>query len=179
MRLLSIPSSLHDVLGERQSVASLALIVLAMPLAVLAVLPALLAVEPWRAVIAALLVADIAAGAVANVTRGTNEHYAASGRRRAVFLAVHVHLPLVAVLLELPLGPALMGWALTIVAGTIVVLMKQSTIQRPVAAAAVVVILSAVTIVPETTVPLLFITALFAIKVVFSFAVDHSRATGP
>jgi hypothetical protein len=28
-------------------------------------------------------------------------------------------------------------------------------------------------------VPLLFITALFAIKVVLAFAVDHSRATGP
>lgn len=179
MRLLSIPSSLHDVLGERQSVASLALILLAMPLAVVAVLPALLAVEPWRAVIAALLVADIAAGAVANVTRGTNEHYAASARRRAVFLAVHVHLPAVALLLDLPLVPALVGWVLTIVGGTIVVLMQRSTIQRPAAAAAVIVILSAVTITPETTVPLLFVIAMFAMKVVFSFAVDHSRATGP
>lgn len=179
MRLLPIPSWLHDVLGERQSVASLTLIVLAMPLAVLAVLPALLAVEPWRAVIAAALVADIAAGAVANVTRGTNDHYAASARRRAVFLAVHLHLPAVALLLGLPLVPALVGWALTIAAGTIVVLMQQTTMQRPVAAAAVVVILCAVTISPESSVPLLFIAALFAIKVVLAFAVDHSRATGP
>lgn len=179
MTLVSIPAPLHDVFGVRQSRTSLALILVAMPVAVLAMLPTLLAVEPWRAVVAGLLVADVAAGAVANLTRGTNEHYAASARRRAIFLAVHVHLPVVALLLGLPLAPALVGWALTIAAGTAVVLLRSSTLQRPAAAVGVIIVLSATTMIAGTTVPLLFITALFAIKVVLAFAVDHSRATGP
>lgn len=150
-----------------------------MPLAVLAVWPALISVDLWRAVLAALLVADIAAGAVANLTRGTNDHYAASARRRAVFLAVHVHLPVAALLLDLPLLPAVVAWALTIVAGAIIVLPRLNTLQRPASALAVVVILSVTMLFAETTTTLLFVTALFAIKVALSFAVDHSRATGP
>ncbi len=150
-----------------------------MPLAVIAIWPALSSVELWRSVLAALLVADIAAGAVANVTRGTNDHYAASARRRIVFLAVHLHLPAVALLLDLPLLPALVAWTLTIVAGSIIALGPLTTLQRPAGAMAVVVILSATMLITETTTTLLFVTALFAIKVVLSFAVDHSRATGP
>lgn len=179
MTLVSIPRPLHDVFGARQSRASVALILLAMPIAVLAMLPAVLAVEPWRGFVAALLVADMAAGAVANLTRGTNEHYAASARRRAIFLAVHLHLPAVALLLGLPLVPAIVGWAVTIAAGTGVVLLRRSTLQRPAAAVDVIVVLSATTMIAETTVPLMFITALFAIKVVLAFAVDHSSPTGP
>ena len=150
-----------------------------MPLAVLAIWPALSSVELWRAVLAALLVADIAAGAVANVTRGTNDQYAASARRRIVFLVVHLHLPAIALLLHLPLLPALVAWALTIVAGSIIALSPLTTQQRPAAAMAVVVILSVSMLITETTTTLLFVTALFAIKVVLSFAVDHSRATVP
>ena len=150
-----------------------------MPIAVLAVGSALTSVEFWRAALAALLVADIAAGAVANLTRGTNDHYAASARRRIVFLAVHVHLPAVALLLDLPLLPALVAWALTIVAAAIIALAPVATLQRPAGALAVIIVLSATMLVAETTATLLFVTALFAIKVVLSFAVDHSRATGP
>lgn len=179
MTLIAIPSPLHDVFGTRQSPASLALIFLAVPLAVLAVWPTLLTIELWRAALAAVLVADIAAGAVANLTRGTNDHYSASARRRVVFLAVHVHLPVVALLLELPLLPALVAWAMTIIAGTIVVLPQTSMLQRPVAGVAIVVVLSVTMLFVDTSTVLLFITALFALKVVLSFAVDHSRQTGP
>lgn len=174
MRTLRIPSAMHDVFGERQSVASLTLITLAMPIAVIATLPALGAVEPWRAAIAALLIADIAAGAVANFTTGTNDHYAASARRRRVFLAVHVHLPAVALLLGLPLVPALVAWALTIAAGTIVVLLQHSPLQRPAAGFGLVVVIGLTAALAGSSPMLLFVTALFAIKVVLSFAVDHS-----
>lgn len=174
-----MPAPLHDVFGERQSPASLALIGLAIPLAVLAVWPALVAIDLWRAVLAGILVADIAAGAVANLTRGTNDHYAASARRRIVFLAVHVHLPVVALLLGLPVLPTLVAWALTIIAGAIIVHPRVATLQRPASATAVIVILSVTMLFSDTTPTVLFITALFAIKVVLSFAVDHSRVTGP
>ena len=174
MKPLRMPRALHDVLGHEQSAASLALIGLAMPLAVIAVLPALLAVEPWRAVLASLLVADAAAGAVANVTRGTNDYYRASARRRAAFLAVHVHLPIMALLLDLPLVPALVAWVLTITAGAIIAAFQHRELHKPAAVLAVVVVLSACTLMPDTTVTLLFITALFTTKIVLAFAVDHS-----
>ena len=179
MTTVAIPRVLHGVFGTQQSRVSLSLILLAMPFAVAAVWPTLLTVEPWRGILAALLVADIAAGAVANVTRGTNGHYASSARRKAVFLTVHVHLPIVALLLSLAMRPALVAWALTIIAGTVVVLLRSSTLQRPVAAVGIIVILSITVLIAETSTPLLFIASLFAIKVVLSFAVDHSRATGP
>ncbi|UYN82942.1 MAG: hypothetical protein KIT89_09510 [Microcella sp.] len=179
MRTFRIPSALHDVFGERQSAASLTLIALAMPVAVLAALPAFLTVEPWRAVLAGLLVADIAAGAIANFTRSTNDHYAASALRRTVFLVVHVHIFVVALLLDLPIIPALVAWALTIAAATAVVLLKATGLQRPVAGMGVVVVLGATAMTPEATMVLLFMTALFAIKVVLAFAIDHSADTGP
>lgn len=172
-----MPASLHDVLGEQQSPGSIALVALAMPIAVLAVLPALVEVELWRAVIAALLVADIAAGIVANLTRATNDHYAASCTRRAVFLTVHLHLPIVALLLDLPVRAAVVGWALTIAAGIVVVALRHSELHRPAAGFGIVVVLCVTAMVSETPVVLLVITALFAVKVVLSFAVDHEGST--
>ncbi len=173
MTTLRMPRALRDVFGTRQSPVALALVVLAMPLAVVAVLPALGEVEWWRALLAGLLVADLAAGAVANLTRGTSDHYAASTQRRIVFLIVHLHLPLIAFLLGLPLAPALIAWALTIAAAAVVVALQRRDLHKPAAGLGVVIVLAVTAINPETTVVLLFLVALFAIKVVLSFGVDH------
>lgn len=173
MTTLRMPRALHDVFGTQQSPVTLALVVLAMPLAVIAVLPALTEVEWWRALLAALLVADLAAGAVANLTRGTSDHYAASAQRRMVFLIVHLHLPLIALALGLPLIPALIAWALTIAAASVVVTLQHRDVHKPAAGLGVVVVLAATAINPDTTVTLLFLAALFAIKVVLAFGVDH------
>ena len=133
MTTLRMPRALHDVFGTQQSPITLALVALAMPLAVIAVLPALTEVEWWRALLAALLVADLAAGAVANLTRGTSDHYAASAQRRIVFLIVHLHLPLIALLLGLPLVPALIAWALTIAVAAVVVALQRRDMHKPAA----------------------------------------------
>jgi hypothetical protein len=71
------------------------------------------------------------------------------------------------------LVPALIAWALTIAAASVVVALKRRDVHKPVAGLGVVAVLAATAINPETTVVLLFLAALFAIKVVLSFGVDH------
>ena len=115
--MFQVPSALHDVLGQRQTALSLAAVGAALVgagvvFAVLQDAHADLAV--WRRVLAFLLFLDLAAGAVANVTAGTNAHYAQRARRRWVFIAVHIHLPVFALLMGLPLAPYLMIWAYVI-----------------------------------------------------------------
>jgi hypothetical protein len=173
MSSLRIPSALHEVLGERQSRLALALIAAAAAVPVLAVAPALADVPVWRAVLAALLVADIGAGAIANLTRGTTDFYAARPRLRWVFIAVHVHLPLVALLLDLALTPALIAWAATIVAATVVNLLVRHPEQRVVAGLLLAVILCGLPLLPDQSPTLLVVSALFATKVAYAFAVDH------
>lgn len=173
MTSVAIAPSLRELFGERQTARDLITIAAVMPLAVAAVWPSLLDVPLWRAALAAILVADIAAGAVANLTAGTNAHYAASGRRRALFIAVHVHLPLVALLLDLPLWPAVAAWAMTIIAAVIVE--RSKTSQRVTAGALLVAILAITALVPGASAQLLFVAALFAFKVAYAFAVDHDR----
>ncbi len=173
MTLLAIPSPLHDVLGERQSRLAIALIAGAAAVAVLTVAPALAEVELWRGILAALLIADIAAGAVANLTSGTNDYYSARPRHRWVFIAVHIHLPLVALLLDLPLVPALLAWGATIVAAVIVNTLHGHLEQRVVAGTLLAAIVCALPLLPEQRPALLIVSALFAAKVAYSFAVDH------
>lgn len=173
MTTIETPPALRELFGERQSRRDLLLVFAAMPLPVIAIWPSLTEVEWWRALLAAILVADIAAGAVANLTAGTNAHYAASARRRALFIAVHVHLPLVALLLGWPLLPALVAWATTIAAATVVTTARHS--QRVVAGTLLIVGASVTALWPDTTVQLLLVAVMFGFKVGFSFAVDHAR----
>lgn len=177
MTLLAIPSPLHDVLGERQSRLAIALIAGAAAVAVLAVAPALAEVALWRGILAALLVADVSAGAIANLTSGTNDYYAARPRHRWIFIAVHVHLPVIALLLDLPLAPALITWAAVMVAAVIVNALKGHREQRVVAGALLIVILCGVPFLPDQQSVLLIVSALFATKVAYSFAVDHRAET--
>jgi hypothetical protein len=179
MTLTHIPAPLHDVFGARQRPLAIALIVaaaLGVPAALAAAEPQLLtAVAPWRVVIAALLIADIAAGAVANLTAGTNDHYAARPTARWVFIAVHLHLPAVALLLDLPLVPALIVWAATIAGAVIVNLLRAHPEQRVIAGLVFVAIATAAALLSE--VPTLTVVGiLFAFKVVYAFAIDHTRA---
>jgi len=174
MTQVVIPPALHDVLGKYQSQSSLVLVGSVAVIAVIATTPALANVPLWRGALAALLIADIAAGAIANVTEGTNDHYASRPRSRWVFLGVHLHLPIVALLLGAPVMPALVVWATTIAAGSIVNLLAGRASQRVAAGAAFTAIVCLVLIFPEQPPELMVVSVLFAFKVVYAFAVDHS-----
>jgi hypothetical protein len=180
MRELRIPRSLHELLGERQTPLALTAIalagVLAPALLVLAQWETVTAVAPWRSVLALLLVLDVAAGAVANLTPSVGEHYAADARRRIVFIVVHVHLPVIALLLSLPIVPALVVWAATIAAALVVNALAGRPDQRVIGGLLLAVIVFGAPLIPGIDVVTIAVGALFAFKVAYSFAVRHGGA---
>lgn len=174
--MILIHSALHDVLGRRQSVLALsavgaALVGAAVVFAALQGAHADIAI--WRRALAFFLLLDLAAGAVANFTTGTNAHYAQSAKRRWVFVTVHIHLPVFAVLMGLPLPPYLILWAFVIVAVSGLTLVFARPEQRVLAAL--------VTVLGLMAVPLLGLAplgavaaALFIVKLCYAFAVNHA-----
>ncbi len=173
-----IPEPLHEVLGERQSRTELVVVaafgLTATAWILLAGRDLLSGVPLRRAVLASLLILDVAAGSVANLTRGTSRFYAIRPRQRLVFIAVHLHLPAIAWLLEVRLAAPAIVWGFTILAALVVNQLSGSPHQRLVGgvglAAGIVLV---VMLTPSLGPPLAAVSALFFVKVAFAFAVDH------
>lgn len=174
---IQIPPLLHDVFGEKQTLGELLVIILTgvgVATVLFIAVPEMTQGLPlWQTSLAYLLTLDIAAGCVANFTRSTNNHYAARSRERLVFIAVHVHILLLAGLLGIELWPAILVWAYTIVGTLVVNTLKGNRFQMFVAGTLLA--LGVMLTVLGTAVPKYFlvIALLFMLKVLFSFAVDH------
>ncbi|MDR7220997.1 hypothetical protein [Aminobacter aminovorans] len=177
MRTIAIHRQLHDVFGERQTVPGIA-VTLLFGLGV----PALLAVTEadmlgalplWRSAIALLLVLDIAAGSLANFTRSTNDFYAARPRNRWAFIAIHVHVVAVAWLVGSDLAAAIAIWAYTIASAITVNLLKGSPLQTLAGGTLLATGLCWLPLWPGLSPFMAATGALFMLKVIFSFAVDH------
>lgn len=176
MDAIAIPRFLHDLFGERQSPAGLAAtlaIGLAVPIALIAFDSALFAVAPWRAVLAFLLLVDIAGGSVGNFTAGTNTYYAARPGLRWVFLALHVQILVLAWLLAAPLWPAVAVWAVAVGSASAVNAMAGRDGQRLLGAVLLAGGLVVVSLLPGLAPALRAISSLFVVKLVYGFAVDH------
>ena len=175
MKTMNIPRALHEVFGERQRpldmIASFLVGSLVPVFFVLSdAFPNGLA--PWRLLIALLLIFDIAAGVVANFTRGTNDHYKESSRRRIVFIAIHWHLVAMFAALGYGLVPAFAITAYTLVAAFCVNMAYGKEGQAVLAGALVAVGIAGVSALGLT--PLAStLSILFLVKLVLSFAVDH------
>ncbi|MGL5819037.1 MAG: hypothetical protein ACRCYR_15845 [Phycicoccus sp.] len=172
-----VPQPLHDVLGERASTGGVAVAVVAglSAVVVLATRPEIAGVGwPWR-FIASILVADIAAGCVANFTRSTNDFYAIRPRNRWVFLTVHVHVLVLAAVLGQPLGPAAAVWYFTVVGGSVVNLLAGRPCQVLVAGTVLAVGCMWIPLLPGVPAGLTAVYLLFLVKVGFAFAADHYR----
>lgn len=173
---VSIPPALHEVLGQRQTLPALAAICTALVVAAgvfVALQGGQADIALWRRVLAFFLFIDIAAGAVANFTSGTNAYYAQSARRRWVFIAVHIHLPLFAALMGMALAPFLLVWVAVIVSVCGLNLIFAHPDQRALAALVTVLGLMAVPLLGLG--PIGAIAAnLFIVKLCYAFAVNHS-----
>lgn len=175
-REYTIPGAFKEVLGARQSAGALLCIALITALAAIfwsqIPRPDGVPFGSLRWVLAWLLMLDIAAGAVANFTPGTNAFYAQRPAWRWGFIAIHLHLLAIGWLLDLPLTPLLWVWAYTIVTASLVNAFYGRAGQ-PVLAGS----LLCVGVLLITTLPLppwqSSLALLFMIKVLYAFSVNH------
>lgn len=180
---ISIPPLLHDVLGTRQRVGVLVLIP-AFGLAVVAVLavagPHLFVGLPlWRGIAAALLILDIAAGAIANFTPATNGFYAARPMNRRIFIAIHVHVIAIALLLGRDPVPAILLWAYAIAGASGVNALAGNRLQPLAGGLVLAAGLAGTALWAGDDPAMLAVMQLFLLKLVYAFAVDHFGDAGP
>lgn len=169
---IQMPNLIHEAFGEWQTIKSLSAIGLAVVFAAFVWMPSFVEVDLWRQALASLLIFDIAAGAVANFSQGTNEYYRKRPRHRWWFIALHLHLPLIGLLLNEPQWPYLISWVYTIGAAIIINRVTPRSIQVFTGG-----LLTCLGIIGLTALPLnslgMMVSLLFMFKVTFSFAVDH------
>ena len=174
---IRMPSYLHEVFGESQTKSELLAILLfgvGSATLLFIMFPEMTLTLPlWQSILAYLLVLDIFAGCVANFTRSTSNYYAARDKERLVFIAIHVHILIVAWLLGIGLWSALTVWGYTIASAYVVNACKDSQFQKFVAG--ILLALGILIIVLGMDVPKYFlvILLLYLLKVGYAFAVDH------
>ncbi len=178
---IRMPSYLHDVFGESQTVGELLAIVLfgvgGAAWLFFAFPEMTQDRSSWRIAIAFLLVVDVFAGCVANFTRSTNNYYAARSKQRLVFIAIHVHLLIVAWLLGMEFLSAFTVWGYTIVGAYVVNALKASRLQVFVAGVLLALGIASIVLGMKGPSYFLVISLLFMVKVQFAFAVDHYGQT--
>lgn len=180
LRPLTLPPFLHEVFGEQTTPLEVVLILtsgLLLPLCIVFVHPATFDGLPfWKSLLAGLLMLDITAGCVANFSRGTSNHYALRPAQRQVFMAIHVHLLALALLLEASFPFALMVWIYTLLGVQLVNRLIGSPLQVFVAGVWTVWGISGMLLTSGVEPALMLMGMLFLFKVVFSFGVDHHHA---
>lgn len=168
-REFALPSALHEVMGQRQTVGGIAAILVAVIIFSLAWGSELVRDIEWYQWIAVLLAVDIVAGAVANFTRGTSDFYAQRPLFRWGFIAIHVHLLLIGWLMGWAMAPVFLVWLGTITCASAVNL----TGNRPIIAGLCLAL--GLTFLPKLGIEgvQLCLSAMFFLKVTYSFAVNH------
>lgn len=174
---IRMPSYLHDVFGESQTVGELLAIVLfgvGGAVGLFFAFPEMTEDLPfWRSAAAFLLVADVFAGCIANFTRSTNDYYAARSKQRLAFIAIHVHVLLLAWLLGMGWWSAFAVWGYTIAGALVVNALKASPFQVFVAGVLLALGIACMVVGMDTPAYFLVVSLLFMVKVQFAFAVDH------
>jgi hypothetical protein len=177
MKQIRIPPFLHDVFGEKQTTGSILTILLfggILTAALYWVFPEMTNHLPaWRSAATLLLIFDIFSGCLANFTASTSDFYAARKTNRIVFIAIHFHIVLVALLLQSDIRHSLAVWAYTMISAFLVNALIDKRSQLFVAGLLLSAGLGFMPMLPGIPPYMLIISLLFMLKVMFSFAVDH------
>ena len=175
-----MPAYLHEVFGERQSIGVIGIILLfgaGITFGLYVIFPELVQSVPlWRSVLALLLIFDIIACSISNFTKSTNNYYAERRNLRLVFISVHVHIVLIALLLEVDYLNSSVVWAYTIGGAFIVNALSGRRSQRFVAAMLLTAGIAFIPLLPDMQTYMLTVCLLFMLKVLYGFAVDHYAA---
>ncbi len=178
LNTFAVPAWLHDMFGETQTPLEVLLILgfgLAMTILWFTQSPELAGIPWWKLLLAALLAFDVFSGCIANFTRGTSNYYAQRPRNRLVFMAVHIHLLVFAWLIGADIAMALLLWAGVIVGAWVVNAMVGHPLQL-VTAAVFVCGAMAMVVIAGSSLAFTLVALFFALKVIFSFGVDHYGA---
>ena len=95
-RKIAIPKFLHEVYGYRSSVVELVLtyVTVLFVTSILAIMAKDVELQIFQWVIYILLAIDLSGGVVSNFMEGTSRYYAASAKRRHIFISLHIIQPL-------------------------------------------------------------------------------------
>ena len=173
MNYFKVPKFLIEVFGERQTLLEVACTLIFAVLGSWIIFSGVnIEVASWKMILAFLLIADVLAGCIANFTFGTNEYYSSRPGSRLTFIAIHVHLLLIAWLLSQPIETALIVWGYTIASAFLVNALKGKVIQRFIAAN---LMCYGIMLLVYLKLPAWFfiVSVFFMIKVMYSFSVDH------
>lgn len=177
-RSIRVPRFLRELHGEKASVFDLALTYLAAigTAIVIVVRPGARPVASlwWEIALVAVIGADLAGGAVANFTVGTDRYYAARPKLRLVFLMLHVVHPTI---LYLIIGGPPEVWiaipAFTLASALVVNSLpraRQATVAAVLSSAGIMICFSWFVIAP----PALWFGPLFLVKLVLGFSVRRT-----
>ncbi|WP_342389200.1 hypothetical protein [Salinicoccus bachuensis] len=175
---LQIPKILHELFGRRTTKAELTIV-----LASCLILSSFLlfytynewsGLTVWKTALLIILTVDITGGVTANVTKGTNAYYQTSHTARLVFLGVHIQ-PLILGWLFGNLLLSTAVWLFAIASAWIITHIGGRGIQRTAGMASALTGVGALILLADTHLILNALLALYILKLVFSFAVDHDR----
>jgi len=173
MKYFKMPEFLREVFGEQQSILEVACtVIFALIGSVIIYVVAEIKLDNWAAIVAFILIADVLAGCIANFSFGTNEFYSQRPKNRLIFIAIHIHILVIAFLLSVPMETALIVWSFTICSALLVNSLNGKPIQRFIAANLMCYgIFLLIYLSPATW--FLMVSMFFMIKVMFSFSVNH------
>ncbi len=181
MNQRQIPAFLHEVFGEKQSILTIVIILMfggGLATALSLQFPVMYQGIPlWRGILAFILIFDIIAGCLANFTASTSNYYATRGGKRWIFISVHVHILLVALLLGTGLWPSFAVWLYTVTGAAIVNAIRGSN-QLFIGGLLLSLGIGWLPMLASVEPYMLIISLLFMVKVLFSFSVNHYGAKG-
>lgn len=176
MKRVFVPKALQEIFGEEQSLFSIVAILLfgsILSTAVVLRFPEMYDGIPlWRRVLSFVLIFDIFCGCIANFSESTNNYYAARHKMRVIFIAVHFHIVILALLLETNVMSSIWVWLYTI-ASALVVNMLKGRRQRFVGGLLLAAGLGWIPMLPNMEFYTLIFCLLFILKVLYAFSVNH------
>ena len=173
MKYFKTPEFLFEVFGEKQSIIEVTCtVIFALLGSSLIYFVEEIESTNWHTIVAYILIADVLAGCIANFSFGTNAFYSKRPTNRLIFIAIHVHILIIAWLLSEPMDTALIVWAFTIASALIVNALNGKSIQRFIGAN---LMCYGIFLLLYLSLPVWFlmVSLFFMIKVLFSFSVDH------
>jgi len=177
---LKIPKALHELFGEEQIKTELIIII---AFALVSFLALIVGTQeewmglPWyKTVLLFILLLDILGGVAANLSKGTNQYYLNSPKKRWIFISIHIQPFLFAWIFQSDFMAAFMVWAYTIGASAMINLLQGKDYQRILAASLLGFGILIFMLLPfDLPKVIAIIYTLYMFKLIFGFALDHKN----